>query len=109
VPDLKYSRTTANERHPEELLTVKFRYKKPDAKSSIEMIKVVNDELSEASTDFKFASAVALFGLHLRKSTYIKNTTLADVLNLAEQGRGVDKQGYRAEFMRLVKTFEGSL
>ena len=109
IPDLKYSVAVSNDQHPRELLTVKFRYKRPDASSSIEMIKVVNDEVTEASADFKFASAVALFGLHLRKSTYINQATLANVVSLAEQGRGLDKQGYRAEFIRLVKTFDGSL
>ncbi|MGB6150783.1 MAG: YfbK domain-containing protein [Pricia sp.] len=40
----------------------------------------------------------------LRKSAYTNATDLDDVLRLAESGRGSAQQGYRAEFIRLVKT-----
>ena len=64
---------------------------------------------AQASRDFKFASAVAALGMILRDSPYKANATLGSVLELAEAGRGEDKQGYRAEFIGLVRTAQGSV
>ncbi len=43
----------------------------------------------------------------LRDSPYKGNATLGSVLELAEAGKGEDKQGYRAEFIELVRTARG--
>ncbi|MFD1613820.1 YfbK domain-containing protein [Gelatiniphilus marinus] len=106
VADLKYTKTTINTDFSDELFTVKFRYKKPDGDKSIEMIHVQKDEVSEASENLKFASAVALFGMQLRQSKYKNSTNIDDVINLANLGRGYDKDGYRAEFIRLVSAYQ---
>lgn len=68
------------------------------------MVHTQPSVLSKMSHDFSFASAVALFGLQLRKSQFINNTTKEDVIGLAQFGRGEDKQGYRSEFIRMVKS-----
>ncbi|MEK6154241.1 von Willebrand factor type A domain-containing protein [Flavobacteriaceae bacterium 3-367] len=107
--DLKYTTLENNTGFSDELFTVKFRYKKPDGDKSIELVQVVTDRTTEMSPDFKFASAVALFGMQLRKSQFTNNSAQDDVITLAEAGRGRDKLGYRAEFIRLVKTSKGSL
>ena len=107
--DLKYTDKNDKKEFSNELLTVKFRYKKPEGIESIEMVKILDTEMTEMSTDFKFAASVALFGMHLRKSSYTNATSIADVLQLAESGRGEDNQGYRAEFIRLVNTTSSSL
>jgi Ca-activated chloride channel family protein len=73
------------------------------------MIHVLHDAEQDMSQDFSFASAVALFGMQLRKSAYTNNTKRDKVLELAELGRGNDDNGYRAEFIRLVKTLESNL
>ncbi|WP_299247459.1 von Willebrand factor type A domain-containing protein [uncultured Lacinutrix sp.] len=104
VADLKYTKTDVTKDFSDELLTVKFRYKKPDGTKSIEMIHVQKDEVKTPSEDLKFASAVALFGMQLRASSYYNNTTIKDVKALAENGRGEDKLGYRAEFIRLISS-----
>jgi Ca-activated chloride channel family protein len=52
------------------LFTVKFTYKKPLKAKSTEIVHAQKDEIVAASNDFKFASAVALFGMKLRKSQY---------------------------------------
>ena len=104
VADLKYTKTDVTKDFSDELLTVKFRYKKPDGPKSIEMIHVQKDEVKTPSEDLKFASAVALFGMQLRASSYYNNTTIKDVKALAENGRGEDKLGYRAEFIRLISS-----
>jgi len=105
INDLKYTKTLPNEDYSDELLTVKFRYKKPNAKESIEMIHVLNEEVIKASSDMNFVSAVALFGMQLRKSKFHNDSSLDDLINLAEKGKGIDENGYRAEFIRLIKSY----
>jgi Ca-activated chloride channel family protein len=62
--------------------------------------------IDKATDDFKFSAAVALFGMQLRKSVF-KNTHKAmDVIALAESGKGKDADGYRAEFIRLDKSYK---
>jgi Ca-activated chloride channel family protein len=100
---LKYSTTVVNN-FQDELFTVKFRYKKPDGDSSIELSHVGKNEVQEASTDMNFAAAVALYGMQLRKSKFYNNATIKDVLELAKKGKGSDEEGYRSEFIRLVKS-----
>ena len=102
--DLKYTDKKANNNYSDELFTVKFRYKKPDEDTSIEMVHVQKDETTEASENMNFASAVALFGMQLRQSQFYNNASQDLVIQLAEKGRGEDKKGYRAEFIRLAKT-----
>tara|TARA_R110002033_G_scaffold26394_6_gene60446 strand:- start:61814 stop:63925 length:2112 start_codon:yes stop_codon:yes gene_type:complete len=109
VADLKYTKLESKTHLSDELFTVKFRYKKPNEDKSIEMVEVYKNQLSEMSPDFKFSSAVALFGMHIRKSQYVNNANLNDVLQLATSGKGEDKKGYRSEFIRLVKTVDSSL
>lgn len=109
VADLKYTQSKVKNDDNDDLFTVKFRCKKPNEDKSIEMVEVYKNQLSEMSTDFKFSSAVALFGMNLRKSQYLNASNLKDVLELAISGKGEDKKGYRAEFIRLVKTAENSL
>jgi Ca-activated chloride channel family protein len=90
-----------------ELLTLKMRYKAPDGDTSKKLEWPVTDggkSFADASGDFKFASAVAGFGLLLRDSQYKGNLKYAAVLELAQSGVGPDEHGYRAEFLDLVKT-----
>ena len=102
--DLKYTDKKVNDNYSHELFTVKFRYKKPDEDTSIEMVHIQKDEVTEASEDMNFASAVALFGMQLRQSQFYNNASQDLVVELAEKGRGEDKNGYRAEFIRLTKS-----
>ncbi|WP_026777551.1 VWA domain-containing protein [Polaribacter sp. Hel_I_88] len=105
VPDLKYTGNNSKlSTNNNELFTVKFRYKKPSEDKSFEMIHIQNDEITNASEDMKFATAVALFGLKLRKSQYINKIENSTIIELAKNGKGEDVNGYRAEFIRLVKS-----
>ena len=106
LPDLKYTKTETTLNYEDELFTVKFRYKKPDASKSVEMVHIQNNQITKASYDMNFASAVALFGMQLRQSKYFNNVSVSKVIALAENGRGEDKEGYRAEFIRLVKSYD---
>ncbi|MDY2588306.1 YfbK domain-containing protein [Winogradskyella aquimaris] len=105
TPNLKYTQTENSNTYNDELFTVKFRYKKPDGEKSIEMVHIQNTEVSAPSVDMNFAAAVALYGMKLRHSKYDNNANLSQVIELAEHGRGEDKEGYRAEFLRLVKAY----
>lgn len=90
-----------------ELLTVKLRYQKPSSAISELVEEPLFDDLrsfSSASSDFKFASAVAAFGMVLRDSPHRGTVSLNDVATWAEQGVGADRGGYRSEFLSLVST-----
>lgn len=105
---LKYaSKVEVDTQLHQELATIKFRYKKPDEEKSIEMTRVIQNNpgnLYNSSTDFRFATAVAWFGLYLRDSKLIQNNTVADILDLANNAIGTDKEGYRYEFIRLMES-----
>ena len=90
-----------------EVMTIKFRYKEPKENTSKLITKVMGDNrtnLSNASENCRFASAVAGFGLLLRDSKYKGNINYASVISLAKTSKGKDDDGYRAEFIRLVET-----
>ena len=90
-----------------ELLTVKIRYKEPagDVSSKLEFPLVdQGTAFADASTDFKFAAAVAGFGMSLRDSPYKGQLTLANVVEWGRAGLGQDVGGYRSEFLSLVNT-----
>ena len=90
----------------DELLTVKMRYKQPDGNKSKELSVVLTDKgekLNDANTDFMFVAAVAEFGLLIRDSGFKQNANFDNVIALAKKGKGVDDNGYRAEFIQLVE------
>jgi uncharacterized protein YegL len=92
--------------HPEELLNLKIRYKQPDGDRSRLMelpVKDVDHDFAKASFDFKFAAAVAGYGILLRHSPHAGSLTWEQVLRLAELGQGLDPEGYRAEFIDLAR------
>lgn len=88
-----------------EWLTVKLRYKDPDSETSKLLSKPLTGEprtLSQMPPDFRFASAVASFGLLLRHSEHRGAATYADVRKLAASAIGKDHNGHRAEFLELI-------
>lgn len=103
---LKYSQISKKKNFGDEMATVKFRYKKPDGDKSIEITKVIKEDKSSVSPDFKFASSVAWFGLVLRNSELITKKDLSDIENLAKQGKNKDEEGYRSEFIRLIESYK---
>ncbi|MDE2975256.1 MAG: von Willebrand factor type A domain-containing protein [Gemmatimonadota bacterium] len=86
-----------------EMLYVKVRYKDPGGSKSKLLERAVADRSATPSTDFRFAAAVAGFGMLLRDSDHAGILTLDDVVTLAEEGKGDDPRGYRGEFIRLVE------
>jgi len=89
-----------------ELLTVKLRYKDPDGdKSKLIVYPLINRSIqfAKASNNFKFAAAVAQFGMLLRDSKFKGSASLDAVLEIAKEAKGLDSHGYRAEFINLVE------
>ena len=107
VDALKYQTAPAPSAvQSDELLTLKLRYKDPTSDTSKPLefpVKESGTKLSQASADFKFAASVAAFGMILRDSKYKGNAGLDLVLEMASDGKGTDKSGYRAEFIELVR------
>ena len=60
-----------------------------------------------ATADYKFAAAVVGYGLMLRDSPFKGDLTWEKVQTLAEEGQGPDREGYRAEFLQLVRKARG--
>lgn len=90
----------------DEIMTVKFRYKAPDGEVSKLIEHPLRDQelkLSATSANFRFAAAVAEFGMLLRKSEFVSDASFDQVIELARKARGDDEEGYRAEFIRLVE------
>lgn len=90
-----------------ELLTVKARYKAPDSDRSVMFDLPVRGRvvpLHRTSADFRFAAAVAEFGLLLRHSPYKAQASWESILERALAAKGEDHEGYRAEFINLVRT-----
>lgn len=93
--------------HPD-LLTVKLRYKQPDGDTSKKIeIPLVDNNKNEVSVDFRFASAVAMFGQIMKNSRYKGEGSFDKAIALAKTGFGEDTQGYRREFVRLMETAQG--
>lgn len=113
VDDLKYQKSVGTSQNvaytdSPELLTVKLRYKQPDGDKSEKIeIPLVDEGGSKVSDDFKFASAVAMFGQQIRNSDFKGEGSYDKVINLAKSGYGEDAQGYRREFVRLVEAVNG--
>jgi Ca-activated chloride channel family protein len=89
-----------------ELLTVKLRYKAPDGDVSRLLVHPLHDRggaLVSASRDFRFAAAVAEWGMLLRGSRFRGAASYGAVADLARGALGEDRGGYRGEFLRLVQ------
>ncbi|MCW5211460.1 VWA domain-containing protein [Desulfobulbus sp. TB] len=113
VDSLKYQKKTQEKQYVKEFMTVKLRYKPLEASASVLLSTVVQENnlaLEDTSNDFRFASAVAAFGMLLTDSKHIKeasrSASWSQTLQLAQGAKGKDREGYRAEFIRLVEMAE---
>jgi Ca-activated chloride channel family protein len=108
IDPLKYQRSDINpERNNNEFLTIKLRYKKPDGVTSMLLEQPVKGpvrEIYSSSENLRFAAAVAEFGMILRASEFKGEARLESAISLANSARGEDEEGYRAEFIRMIKT-----
>ena len=105
---LKYQKPEkfSNSAQGNEMMTVKLRYKQPDGVTSKLMEVPVLDEnkvLATTSDNYRFAASVASFGMLLRNSAYKQQSSFKSVINLSSGAMGIDKEGYRKEFVQLVQ------
>lgn len=109
---LKYQdndKTFAKAVQTDELMTIKFRYKKPSEDNSRLLEVAVKDgqlNIHQASNNFRFAAAVAEFGMLLRNSEFKSTASFENVLVLARKSKGDDEEGYRSEFIQLVENVQ---
>lgn len=103
---LKYQTPEVGE--SSDFLTVKVRYKEPEGDESILVEKEVDAGMftENPSADFRFASAVAEFGLILTDSEYRGNANADSVSVRALQGLSDDRYGFREEFVGLVEKYK---
>jgi len=111
VDDLKYQQTqlSPEAQKSKELMTIKLRYKEPQGSESKLIVQPLIDsqsKLSQSSGNFRFASAVAEFGLLMRDSEYKGKASFEGLLARAKAGQGADKEGYRQEFIKLAEKAE---
>jgi Ca-activated chloride channel homolog len=109
VDPLKYQKNDApvSNSGSDEMMTIKFRYKLNDSASSKKSMVTVNDQpvaFNTASDDFRFATAVAEFGMLLRNSEFKQQSTFKQAINIAKAAKGTDPDGYRSEFVRLAES-----
>ena len=102
--ELHYQQTSAID--SPDLLTLKLRWKEPDASESTRVDRRITPEeifAENPSEDFRFASAVAEFALLLRDSKFKGDASFDSLIRRAKDTKGRDDEGYRAEFIRLAE------
>jgi Ca-activated chloride channel family protein len=92
-----------------ELVTIKLRYKDPkDTVSKLVQHTVAKENalaFAAASDNLRFSAAVAGFGMLLRHSEFAGDATIQSITELAQSARGKDDEGYRAEFIKLLRLY----
>ncbi len=104
----KYQSTQINKEaySSNEVASLKFRYKEPEDTVSQLIEKTVNAKylsLAKTSINFRFSAAVAEFGLLLRDSKHKGESTYEQVVEMALSAKGEDEEGYRSEFVKMVR------
>ncbi|HEX7980266.1 MAG TPA: von Willebrand factor type A domain-containing protein [Gemmatimonadaceae bacterium] len=100
---LRYQRPAVPTAPSDELLHVAMRWKAPDGDRSQLVNHPVTARRGPPSESMRFASAVAGFGMLLRGSPYAGSLAWPKVIELARDARGDDRDGYRADFIRLAE------
>ena len=104
VDQLKYQTVEkTSSSNTNETLTVKLRYKEPKASTSQLITKVLNTDSKNPSKDLKFAMAVAEMGLIMRGSEFKGNSSISNVIKLADN---TTSDEYRKEFIQLVNDYK---
>jgi Ca-activated chloride channel family protein len=100
--------TSGSTDHGEEFAHLRIRYKQPghDTSALIERPVTGSDvvvALGDASDDQRFAVAVAAYGQKLAGVSFVAGMPWSQIADLAQGARGKDVDGYRAEFVQLIK------
>jgi Ca-activated chloride channel family protein len=92
-----------------ELAFVRVRYKRPSQDESRLLERAITGAVDRTSNDFRFAAAVAGFGMILRNSPYMGNLRehgARGVLALAEDALGPRPDEERREFVEMVRAYQ---
>ncbi len=102
VDELKYQNSREN-KPSEEWVNVKLRYKKANEDQSILLEHAHQGEIDwdQSSADFKFSSAVAMFGMILKNSPHVGGGNYELVRKIASQS--LNENSYRMDFLEIVK------
>ena len=102
--ELKYQSTEIRQEWENEWMEVRLRYKNPDENTSQKIVTVITqqDLIKEPSETFRYAAAVAEFGLLLTDSEYKAFSSWNTVKERAKNAVGDDSEGYRSNFLKLV-------
>ena len=106
--DLRYQQTVVKPGaySSSEILTLKLRYKEPGGQTSKLLEHPLTQQpipLALSSDNFRWSAAVAAYSLILRDSQYQGKADLDLVEGLARGAKGPDLEGYRKDFIRLVR------
>ena len=91
-----------------EIAFLKLRWKAPRGEKSelaslpIEK-KALASSFANAGVETRFMAAVAAYGQKLRNNPELSKTSYQQIANWANNAKGEDKHGYRAEFVKLVR------
>lgn len=83
-----------------------FRYKKPGETESRLIQHTINNiptPMASASENMRFVASVSSFGLLLKQSAYKGNANKQMVLDLGTNAKSFDPNGYRSEYLNIVK------
>lgn len=111
IDQLKYQpgKSVASSSNSKDWLTVKLRYKRPgESKSNLLEHVVTGNPLTETQTsnDFRWSASVAAFGMILTESQYlVEGWDAARIVSMAQGAKGADDEGYRSEFINLVRSY----
>jgi len=107
IDPLRYGAQTKTGNNSNEIANVRLRYKQPDSEQSKLLEYPINTmakvAFEKTSLDFRFAASVAAFGQLLRGGKYVGSYSYNDVAKLAKGALSEDDEGYRREFVSLVK------
>lgn len=101
-----YEVVLAEQAGPEaELGQLRLRFQAPQgSQSELRSFPIVDHgtPLERSTDDFRFAAAVAEFGLLLRRSEFAADASWPQVMSLASSSLGEDPSGHRREFLELA-------
>jgi Ca-activated chloride channel homolog len=105
VDALKYQRRPSSTRAggDAEMMTIKLRYKQPDAGRSRRIESTVKVDAKPLGPNLGFASSVAELGMLLRESEHRGSASVEQVVGRARRFRGPDPNNERGEFVALAE------
>ena len=89
-----------------DILTFKLRYQLPEGNNPSTLQNFIVKTLPPSADNIQWASAVAEFGMLLRKSEFKGNADYIQLRRRAQKFLGDDQDGKRTEFLNMVKVAE---